>query len=333
MAFFPVTNATLSADHLAVFIQKEYQLENTVSCKLLKTGINHTYLITGQSQKFIFRVYSINWRTTTEILEEIRLLNLLKDQNLPVSFAIADGAGNYIKEFKAPEGIRFGVLFSHAEGSKALNYDTAIHFKVGETMARMHQVTHNLVLDRVTYTGDLLLHQSVEKLKQFLDPNEKEMIYIVTLRDFLKESIKQIDRSKIRLGAIHMDIWFDNMHFSDSGAVSIFDFDFCGNGFLVSDIGYYVMQLFNLEKDESQHKIKLESFLNGYESVTKISDDEKRIIPIMSTAAYLFYLGVQCQRFDNWSNVFLNEIYLKRFIELIIKKWVDFNKLMEQPKV
>lgn len=333
MAFFPVTNATLSADHLAGFIQKEYQLENTISCKLLKTGINHTYLVTSQSQKFIFRVYSINWRTTTEILEEIRLLNLLKEQNLPVSFAMADGAGNYIKEFKAPEGIRFGVLFSHAEGSKALNYGTDIHFKVGETMSRMHQITHNLVLDRVTYTADLLLNQSVERLTQFLDRNEKEMIYIATLKDFLKEAIGQIDKSKIRLGAIHMDIWFDNMHFSDSGAVSIFDFDFCGNGFLVSDIGYYVMQLFNLEKDESQHKIKLESFLNGYESVTKISADEKRIIPIMSTAAYLFYLGVQCQRFDNWSNVFLNEIYLKRFIELIIKKWVDFNNLMDQPEV
>jgi len=44
-------------------------------------------------------------------------------------------------------------------------------------------------------------------------------------------------------------------------------------------------------------------------------------------SVYFFYLGVQCQRFDNWSNVFINELYLKRFINLRVKRWADFNQL------
>jgi hypothetical protein len=39
----------------------------------------------------------------------------------------------------------------------------------------------------------------------------------------------------------------------------------------------------------------------------------------------LFYLGIQCSRFDDWSNVFLNETYLKRFINLLVKKYYDEN--------
>jgi len=53
-----------------------------------------------------------------------------------------------------------------------------------------------------------------------------------------------------------------------------------------------------------------------------------RILPVMGTAIYFFYLGVQCQRYDNWSNVFLNEIYLERFIKLIVKKWADYNQIL-----
>ena len=327
MSVFPVTNSTLSSTHLAEFVREEYQLKTDVTCKLLKTGISHTYLIMGGAEKFVFRIYSLNWRTKKEILEEIRLVNLLKENNLPVSYPITDPDGEYIKELNAPEGLRFGVLFSHATGSKLLNYSTEIHFKVGQAMAEIHLVSENIQLDRTTYTEDILLDKPFERLRSFMDPQSPELIYMNELKKRLKENLIKTDMSKVRNGAVHLDIWFDNMHFSKEKEVTIFDFDFCGNGLLALDIGYYVMQLFNLEKDEDEYKLKLESFLKGYESVTPICDEEQRIIPLLSTAIYFFYLGVQCQRFDNWSNVFVNEIYLGRFIKVIVKRWADYNEL------
>ena len=50
---------------------------------------------------------------------------------------------------------------------------------------------------------------------------------------------------------------------------------------------------------------------------------------MLAESIYFFYLGVQCKRFDNWSNTFLNDLYLKRFINLRVKRWFDFNKLGE----
>lgn len=333
MLSFPVSNSTLSSDPLAHFLQKEYKFGSKTDCKLLKTGISHTYLVRTESENFIFRLYSLNWRTKTEILEEIRLINHLKENEVPVSYPIADPEGNYIKELNAPEGIRFGVLFSFARGAKSLNYSAEIHHKVGETLGKIHSLTQNFQLERVTYTPEILLENSFNYLKLFLNPEQDEMVYMADLKNILNHELCNTDRSKIRFGAVHTDLWFDNMHFFGEEEVTIFDFDFCGNGMLCQDLGYYIMQLYNLEKDEAQFNLKLESFLKGYESITRLSEEEKRIIPYLSTSIYFFFLGIQCQRYDNWSNVFLNEIYLSRFINLILKKWCDYNKIYIGDKV
>ncbi len=113
----------------------------------------------------------------------------------------------------------------------------------------------------------------------------------------------------------------------DEEEVTLYDFDFCGNGWLCYDIAYYILQLHSTEKDENECELKVNAFLKGYESITKITHDEKRLLPVLGVSLYFFYLGIQCQRFDNWSNTFLNESYLKRFINLLVKKYFEKNKL------
>jgi Ser/Thr protein kinase RdoA (MazF antagonist) len=87
------------------------------------------------------------------------------------------------------------------------------------------------------------------------------------------------------------------------------------------------MQLHKIEKDENEYQLKLKSFLDGYESITPISEEEKHAIPVMGVCVFIFFLGVQCHRYDNWSNVFLNEIHLKIFINLLIKRWYNYHQL------
>lgn len=325
MQNFPVISSILSATHVGLFLQNKYQFSAAATCKLLKTGINHSYLIADGDSKFVFRLYSLNWRSQTEIGEEIRLLNLLRDKNIPVSFPIKDTAGNYLQTLNAPEGSRFGVLFSFAEGEKQLNFSTNLHYKIGETMARIHQVTHNLQLQRVSYTPQVLLQDSFERLKQFLPADTAEMQWMASTQKYLLDELAKADTGNLRRGTVHMDIWFDNLNITKDGDVTIFDFDFCGNGWLCLDLAYYILQLHSTEKVASERDEKLKSFLAGYESIIKISDEEKRLLPMLGVSMYFFYLGIQCQRFDNWSNVFLNETYLTRFINLLVKKYFDEN--------
>lgn len=325
MQTFPVISSILSAKHLGALVQDVYGLKTGTICKLLKTGINHSYLIVDGETRFVFRLYSLNWRSQTEIQEELKLLNLLRDNKVQVSYPIATADGAYIQEIPAPEGIRYGVLFSFAEGEKMLNFGADLHYKVGETMARVHQVTHNLQLQRVNYTPQVVLQDSLEQLKEFLPTDTDEMQWMASTQKYLLGELSKADTGKLRQGVTHMDIWFDNFNITKAGNVTLFDFDFCGNGWLCFDIAYYILQLHSTEKVEIERDEKLKSFLAGYESVTKINDEEKHLLPMLGVSMYFFYLGIQCQRFDNWSNVFLNETYLKRFINLLVKKYFDEN--------
>ncbi|WP_426670863.1 phosphotransferase [Mucilaginibacter sp. McL0603] len=324
MSSFPVINSTLSATHIGLFLQDCYNLSSYTSCSLLKTGINDSYLVVDGAEKYVFRIYSLNWRTKKEILEEIRLLNLLAGNHVPVSFALVDSNKNYIQEFSAPEGNRYGVLFSFARGEKLLNFPATVHYKVGEIMAKIHQLTNNLKLERVNYSPDVILVNSFEQLKKFISVDTEEMGFMGSTQKHLLSELEKVNTEAIRQGAVHLDIWFDNLSI-DHDMVTIFDFDFCGNGWLCYDIAYYILQLHSTEKDENECKLKTEAFLNGYESVCLISDEERRLLPVLGVSLYFFYLGIQCQRFDNWSNAFLNEVYLKRFINLLVKKYFEKN--------
>lgn len=327
MRNFPVINSTLSPAGIGEFVSKKYSLRKNISCKLLKTGINHTYRIEDSNGFFVFRVYSYNWRTQNEITEELNLLNLLKQNNIPVSYPIADNQGNYIQTINAPEGERFAVLFSYAKGHKILNYSKEIHFEIGKLTAQIHSLTKGLQQSRTSYTTDILLNNSLVNIKQFLSADSEEMQFLIATKTLLETEILSADTNLIRTGVVHLDIWFDNLNISDTNKITLFDFDFCGNGWLCLDIAYYIMQVHNTEKIEAERKQKINSFLKGYETIQEISTEEKRLLPTLGVCLYYFYLGVQCKRFDNWSNTFLNEVYLKRYITVFIKGYYETTRL------
>jgi len=90
MTNFSVISSILSSSDIAAFVQDKYSLTTSTTCNLLKTGINHTYRIDSENESFIFRIYSYNWRTKEEITEELNLLQLLKKNDIPVSYPVAD---------------------------------------------------------------------------------------------------------------------------------------------------------------------------------------------------------------------------------------------------
>lgn len=323
----PVINSTFSPRHLGPFVRQQYNLGPGTVCTLLKTGINDSFLVKDGAVKYVYRIYSLNWRTKPEIMEEIRLLNMLHTNHIPVSYPLLNIHGEYIEELKAPEGMRFGVLFTFAKGEKLLNFPAGLHHQTGEIMAKMHQLTNGIKLGRVSYSPAVILKDSFDHLKKFLPSETSEMDFMVSAQKYLLDEFEHIDESKLRFGAVHLDIWFDNISIDHDAGITLFDFDFCGNGWLCYDVAYYILQLNSTEKDDAECKLKTEAFLKGYESVTELTTEEKRIIPHLGVALYFFYLGIQCQRFDNWSNTFLNETYLKRFINLLVKRYFEKNEL------
>lgn len=319
MTTFPVNVSTLSPTELGVFIRYRYDLEASYCCKLFRTGINHTYFISNTENTYVVRVYSYNWRSKAEIIEEIELLNLLKKNNLNVSYPIEDKNGQFVQEVNAPEGVRHIVLFSFAKGEKVRFLTKETCFSIGLLMAKIHNLTSDKIIDRFYYDHKSLLELPYEYLKPFFSENLPEMEYIKEIGDFFQKT----DFKNTRNGIVHMDIWYDNMAVNNENDIKIFDFDFCGNGPQILDVGYFSKQLFHIETDKEIYQLKMKHFLDGYQSVRPLTATELELIPKAGLAVFIFYLGVQAQRFD-WSNVFLSENYLKMVFVARLKSWIEY---------
>jgi len=246
----------------------------------------------------------------------------LKENNISVSFPISDKENKLIQEINAPEGLRYIVLFSFAEGKKERFIDNETCFEMGSLMARFHNVTSNKNINRANYDSKLLLNTSYELLAQFFSEDLTEMKYLKKIGLEIAKTFQEIEQSEIQKGIVHLDIWYDNVSVKSKEEITIFDFDNCGNGFLFLDIGYFFIQLFHIEVNKEIYESKFESFLNGYRKVRELTEKEIKLIPEAGTSIFAFYLGLQAQRFD-WLNIFLTENYLKMFVGRI-KTWNEY---------
>lgn len=323
---FPAINTTLSPDALGRLIQQKYGLSDKTGCRIFRLAMNHLYIVHDGGEKYVFRVYTHQWRNRLEVEEELRLLLLLKDAGRPVAFPVADQSGAFIREIEAPEGIRYGVLFSYAKGIKTAKFSAETSFLIGQALAKVHQSTENLQLKRMSYTTETLLRNPVARIKAFYHQNISETGFLENLSNFLAMKIEAIDPEYMRYGAVHLDVWFDNLHIDADKYITFFDFDFCGNGCLCLDISYFLFQLFATHLNEAEYEAKAAAFIKGYETVTEISNGEKKFLPYACLAIMTYYISVQCDRFDYWTNIFLNEDHLKRMTGNL-KRWMAYHKI------
>lgn len=320
MDHFPVINSTISPLHLGLFIQEQFHFEAKIFCHLIKTWVNDTYLIIHQSEKYIFRIYRLNWRSHLEIEEELRFINTLKAKELSVSSPIKDKSGNFIQTIPAPEGERLGVLFSYAQGDKKLTIPPNLHLRIGQLMGKIHLTSQDLFLKRISYNFENLISTPLIKIEEILgiDEIEFQLLKQYQISILNSEAIKNID--KLRTGVVHLDIWADNLNITKNNDITLFDFDFCGNGWLALDIAYHLVMIFLFESDQNILEEKSKSFLQGYKSQNTIFQEEKELIPHLGTTILIFYLGFQCERF---SSLYVNKTYVKGFINSRIKRWVN----------
>lgn len=322
MTTFPVKTSILSETELGKFIREKYTLNENFKCKLFRTGVNHTYFISDNETKFVVRVYCYKWRTKIEIEQELELLNLLKKESVSISYPISDKNGNLIQEINAPEGIRYVVLFSFAKGEKIRLMSNKTCYSIGLLMAKIHNVTENRKIKRVNYNSEILINKSYNYLKTFFAEDLDEMKLVKEIGSKISKPIEESNLIENQNGIVHLDIWYDNLSVNNENEITIFDFDNCGNGLLILDIGYFCKQLFFIETDKKEYEIKVNSFLKGYQEKRFLSENELKLIPEAGASIFIFYLGVQAQRFD-WSNIFLSENYLKMFVGRI-KNWIDY---------
>jgi len=327
MNIFPTQYSTLSAAALKDHLEKRFGFTG-MHCRLLVRNVSDTYILEGNSGKFVFKIYRDNYRRLGQIRAEVELLNALHAGGARVAYPIADMQGSYIQSFQAAEGIRNGVLFYFAPGKVILLPDERQLTIIGREIANMHNVTGNIQLqeDRPVYDAYTTLRRPLELTRKRFEELPEEYAYLRELAERTERKLNSLPVHDLGYGYCHYDLIAKNFHFDNEDRITFFDFDWCGKGWLVNDLMTFYMTYFlqinmgRVTREEADKAFALA--IEGYRERRPISATEIEVIPYAGVMFWIFALGFYEENFDDFSNTFLSTRFLKERTTLI-RKWEE----------
>jgi Ser/Thr protein kinase RdoA (MazF antagonist) len=314
---FPVTYSLLSADALLMTITREYDIGAPISCALLASGLNDTYLLRTFEGPFILRVYRAQWRSLSEIHYELELLTYLGRKGAPVATPIARRDGDLARGVRAPEGVRQMVLFTHAPGAPA-RLREADAFAMGRATADLHRMAGGFTSPQARQELDLdaLISTPLRLAEPFFAHREAEWLYLRRLARKLKQRIKALAGQGLDWGVIHGDATERNAYVTDSYGATFFDFDYSGNGWRAYDLAAFLM---HARKAENAEAVWL-AYIRGYLERRTLGEADRAAIPLMLAARYYWGMGIRPANAGFDIGAVLDDAYLDRMVAYL-RQW------------
>lgn len=303
----PVTRSVLSAEALAPILEEIYGFR-VGGCRLIKAFILHTYLVVAANNPYIFRVYPHGRRAESAITAELKLLNYLDAQSVPVSVPIATKTDRLLVSFSAPEGERLAALFTYAPGVPLTEMSGMDSIRAyGRALAAIHHVTDTMpfTVKRTPLDVNLLVIESIEKLAATFPQRREDWVYLRASVPHLRGFMEGLGTEPPAYGICHGDASSGNAHVTADGQVTLFDFDFCGPGWRAYDLGTFLIDTTDEVAD---------AFLAGYREVRPIDPEELAALPAFQAAQNLWMLGVRASYVNEWGLAFISD----RFVDSVM---------------
>jgi Ser/Thr protein kinase RdoA (MazF antagonist) len=303
-------------------------------CRFFTPGLNDIYVVKASEDTCYLRVSICNWRTREDIEAEIRLLNQLHKNGIPVAVPVQDNNGKYIHEIAAPEGIRYAVLFTEAKGEKNDNPNRKQNYLLGSLVAQIHTCTDKITIDYKRFDIDLkhLVDEPLEIVRPYMLHRLNDFEYLQDAGKQLKALINEtLSKSKPEYGICHGDIHHGNIHFNSDGTITLFDFDCFGYGWRAYDNAVFLWhQQLNRpasESDDPKQK-QWEDFLDGYNAVRQLNANELEAVKAFVAIRDIWLLGIQLGSLErNRGCDWLDDRYFDFHVGFI-KSWIKNNNVV-----
>lgn len=274
---------------ISKIVEKCYPVEGPVNASILSIGMNDMYLVEADNKKYVFRLSRSDkylTMTDSEFQFELDWLEFLNQHEVPVSYPIRRSDNQLYGLIQAPEGPRYFALFSFAEGTTDMNPDRA--FILGKALAQLHVISDSFKtsLNRDHLGIDNLINHAAQRVKSFLmEIDDKKCALLDEITEELIKQISSLNTDELDYGIIAGDIHGDNQHFTIDNHLTMFDFEFCAYGYRIYDVATFKWGR------GSNHQELWDSFLEGYQSIRKLSDSEIQAIDIFVKARQLWWMG------------------------------------------
>ena len=316
----PITHTILAPQPLAEQLWAHHALPPLQTCCFHHFGLNDTYLITtNDNTRFILRVYRHGWRSIAEIVYEVDVLNHLHAGGINVSTPLPRRDGGFVHTIAAPEGTRYAVLFTYAEGEELNRVVTADNLiRYGKTVARMHTATDHFSSNhlRETLDADHLITAPIKALAPYLVHRSADQTYLLQLADRMHNKLLELPVDQLEQGFCHGDLHGGNTHFASNGTVTTFDFDCGGPGWRAYDLAVFRWAARSRGKEQEYW----EPFWRGYSSERSLNSLDHEAIPLFIGIRHLWLAGIFAQ--SHWGTSRLNDNFFD-FTMRFFKAWEE----------
>jgi Ser/Thr protein kinase RdoA (MazF antagonist) len=306
----PVTYSTLCPDALAAELVGAYELAARARCELLQRGLNDTYLVRAGGERYIARLYRAGSHTPAEIAYELELLLHLAGRGVSVSVPIAGRDGRLQRPLAAPEGARQLVLFSYAAGSP-LAWEREEHSEIaGRLAARVHGAADDFACAHPRRPLDLeeLVERPLAAVRPFLAHRPRDWGELVGIATRLGDRIAAAAEAGLDWGVCHGDLGAGNLHVTEEGAATLFDFDFCGPGWRAYDL------VAPWRMSAGTTGATWGAFLRGYQQVRGLSPMDRAAVALLDMAGRMSTLGLRATRAHHSGTARMADRYLDRVL-------------------
>ena len=274
----------LSEAELKEFFSK-YDLGKLLNYKGIKEGIENTnYFIVTEKGKYILTLYEKRV-DKKDFPFFISLMKNLFDKNFLSPEPIINKNGNYISEIKKKNAAV--ISFLDGRSKKVLNPGDC--YEVGINTAKLHSITKDI-------TGKRKNELSVESWRTIYNKVKKDCSKIhQNLSGIIERNLDEIEKNwpkGIPTGIIHADLFPDNIFFKDNKLSGIIDYYFSCNDAYAFEIAICLNAFCFEGKNEnlSFNVTKAKKFIDGYESIRKLTDGEKKNLKILCQGAAIRFL-------------------------------------------
>lgn len=276
----------LDATDIIPFVH-EYNLGTYESHSGITEGVENTnYLLVTDKGRYILTVFEK--RVRREDLPYIfALTGHLRHAGITVPDTYADKAGQQIGSLRGkPASI---IRFLNGSGVRDADITPAHCAQVGELLAIMHNSVDGFRQQRTNPVGmtewQRLLTGSLSKT-DILHADD-----IVAIDNAL-EDYMGLDPHHLRAGAVHGDLFPDNVFFENGELKGVIDFYFACNDFFVYDMAI-TLNAWCIDKTGRVMDDRLAAFVRAYEAARPLTDEERDLFPVIRRAAALRFIATR----------------------------------------
>ena len=308
-------------------LSNNYRIDKIIKYEGIKKGIENTnYLLKTNKKKFILTIFEKRVHKK-DLPFFMNLMEKLNQKKIICPKPLKNNKKKYLCEIKRKPA----CIVTFLEGSDKTNLNYKNCFDIGKNIAKFHMVTSKMKLYRQNSMSVKKLDNLLKNIKfksNSISPKLKPILN-TCLRDIKKKWPKKLPE-----GIIHGDLFIDNIFFNKNIFSGFIDFYFSSNDYLIYEIAICINSLCFDKKNNSfvMNNKKIQSLIDGYESIRPFSKKEKDSLNVLCRGAALRYLLTRIYDYFNTpKNAFIqikdpNEYLQKLIIHNQLNNYRDYYK-------